>query len=953
MPKNLPLIRFSIALLIISSAIITQAQNVQKLSNGVLINLNATIPNNAKQLKLEVISDKIIHVLAGADEKLNEPLSLARVPFNSAASKWQYVQTGDIVSLKTNALIAKVSVQTGAVTFTDLTGKVILKEIPFGGKVLKETSNDGEASYRITQTFESPETEAFYGLGQHQNNIINYKGHQVELLQNNTEVAVPFLLSSKNYGLLWDNYSITKVGDIREPQLLSGLKLFAADGTAGWLTANYISKSDPKKVYSRAESDINYSFLNDQHKFPESIKLGDAKVIWEGSIASGYTGLHHFYVKYAGYTKIWIDGKQLTDNWRQAWNPATAELEVNMVKGKKYSIKIDWDPDGTESYLAINWLAPIPKAEKDQFAFTSEAGDAINYYFISGVNADEVISGYRTLTGKATILPKWAYGFWQSRERYKTQDEILNTVKEFRSRKIGLDNIVLDWSYWKVDQWGSHEFDSSRFPDPAGMMKTLHDTYKTNLMISVWGKFYENTENFKFLNKNGWMYKRNIANQQRDWIGKGYTSSFYDPLNPLAREAFWNLINKNLYSKGVDAWWMDASEPDIHSNLNIASRKEIMTGMALGSSTKYFNSYPLENAHGIYEGQRKTNPDARVFILTRSAFAGQQRYAAATWSGDIGSRWEDFRAQIPAGINFSMSGIPYWTMDIGGFAVEKRYENNIKGDDLDEFRELNARWYQYGAFVPLFRVHGQFPFREIYNIAPEDHAAYKSMLYYNKLRYKLMPYIYSVAGKTYKDNYTMMRGLAMDFGNDAAVLNIKDQFMFGPALLINPVYQRFATSRNVYLPKGAGWFDFYSNKYIAGAQTIKADAPYERIPVFVKAGSIILTGPDLQYTSEKPADPITVHIYSGQDAAFTLYEDEGTNYNYEKGAFSEIKFSYNEASKSLTISDRKGSFKDMLANRTFQIVFVGKNETDGKGLDKSPDQEVKYTGAKLQIKLKY
>ncbi|MBC7758630.1 MAG: DUF5110 domain-containing protein, partial [Phormidesmis sp. FL-bin-119] len=506
--------------------------------------------------------------------------------------------------------------------------------------------------------------------------------------------------------------------------------------------------------------------------------------------------------------------------------------------------------------------------------------------------------------------------------------------------------------YWKVDQWGSHEFDASRFPDPAGMMKTLHDTYKTNLMISVWGKFYENTENFKFLDKNGWMYKRNIANQQRDWIGKGYTSSFYDPLNPKAREAFWNLINKNLYSKGVDAWWMDASEPDIHSNLNIVSRKEIMTGMALGSSTKYFNAYPLENAHGIYEGQRKTNPDARVFILTRSAFAGQQRYAAVTWSGDIASRWEDFRAQIPAGINFSMSGIPYWTMDIGGFAVEKRYENNIKEDNLEEFRELNARWYQYGAFVPLFRVHGQFPFREIYNIAPEDHAAYKSMLYYNKLRYQLMPYIYSVAGKTYHKNYTMMRGLAMDFGADTAVLNIKDQYLFGPSLLINPVYKRFATSREVYLPKGNGWYDLYSGTYFTGGQLIKADAPYERIPVFVKEGAIILTGPDIQYTSEKPADPITVHIYSGMNGSFTLYEDEGINYNYEKGAFAEINFTYNEASKTLSISDRKGSFTGMLSERTFRIVTIGKNENGKGGLDKNPAQEIKYKGTKVELTLK-
>ncbi|RYY00221.1 MAG: alpha-xylosidase, partial [Gammaproteobacteria bacterium] len=335
--------------------------------------------------------------------------------------------------------------------------------------------------------------------------------------------------------------------------------------------------------------------------------------------------------------------------------------------------------------------------------------------------------------------------------------------------------------------------------------------------------------------QNNWLYKRNVADRQRDWIAQGYISTFYDAFNENAQKGFWNLINKRLYSKGVDAWWMDASEPDILSNVTPQKRKEQMSPMALGPAAQYLNAYPLQNAKGIYEGQRTTDPNKRVFILTRSAFAGLQRYAAATWSGDIASRWHDMKAQISAGVNFSMSGTPYWTMDIGGFAVEQRFEHPSE-KDLDEWRELQTRWYQFGAFVPLFRVHGQFPFREIFNIAPENHPAYQSMLYYDKLRYRLMPYIYSLAGAAYHNNGSIMRGLVMDFPADTTVTNLNDQYLFGPSLLINPVYNYGQREREVYLPKTAGWYNFYNGQYFDGGKRIKSDAPYERMPLFVKSG---------------------------------------------------------------------------------------------------------------------
>jgi alpha-D-xyloside xylohydrolase len=428
----------------------------------------------------------------------------------------------------------------------------------------------------------------------------------------------------------------------------------------------------------------------------------------------------------------------------------------------------------------------------------------------------------------------------------------------------------------------------------------------------------------------------------------GYESTFYDPFNKEAGEFFWNQIDVRLNRLGIDAWWLDATEPDMHSNLSLEERKINMSPTALGPGAKYFNAYSLMNSKSVYEGQRKSSPDKRVFILTRSAYAGQQRYAAATWSGDIVSRWSDFQDQIAAGINFSLSGIPYWTMDIGGFAVEQRYYN-ATGETLEEWRELNARWFQFGAFCPVFRSHGQYPFREIYNIAPENHEAYTSMVYYDKLRYRLMPYLYSLAGKSYFDDYTLMRGLVMDFNGDKKVYTIGDQYMFGPALLINPVYQYKARSRSVYLPESSGWYDFYTGNYYTGGQSLDAVAPLGRMPVFVREGSIVPTGPEIQYTSQT-AEPLTLYVFMGQEGTFELYEDENENYNYEQGHFSKIAFAYNETTRSLTIDEREGSFPGMLKERKFGIVWVNADRPVGMGLGSRPDQVVSYTGKQLTIK---
>ena len=585
----------------------------------------------------------------------------------------------------------------------------------------------------------------------------------------------------------------------------------------------------------------------------------------------------------------------------------------------------------------------------------------MDYYFIAGQNLDEVISGYRTLTGKASLYPKWTLGFWQSRERYQSSKDIEDNMKKFRDLHIPVDNIVQDWNYWKLDSWGSHEFEAARYPNPQAMLDSVH-ALNGRFMISVWPKFYDTVKNYKELDSKGWMYHQAIKDDIHDWLG--FRGSFYDAYSDGARKMFWRQMDENLYTKykfGIDAWWMDASEPNVRDCTPMWYRKALSGPTALGTSTEYFNAYSIVNADAIYNGQRSVNPNQRVFLLTRSGFAGEQRYSTATWSGDIATRWEDMRAQMTAGLNYSMAGLPFWGMDQGGFCVENRYvaaqqefdKTGKENADLKEWRELQARWNQFGCFVPLYRTHGQWPTREVWNIAPADHPAYKTIVAYDKLRYRLMPYLYSMAGMVHFKDYTMMRGLVMDFNGDDNVYDIKDQWMFGPALMACPVgeYQKY--SRNVYLPKQKGWYDFYTGKHYAGGQTIVADAPFDKIPVFVPEGSILPVGPEMEWSDQKKAELIDLYVYAGKDGSYTLYEDEGTNYNYEKGKYAMIDFKYNDAQKTVTIAARKGAFDGMLQKRRFNIVLVSDNNQQGISLAKAPKGKmVKYAGKAVTVKLK-
>ena len=938
-------------LLLAFAAFSCSQKNWEKVGPDVLIYPKNPKEKAAKAILVSPIDEEIIKVSASATKVFSREESLIVLPTTGPVS-FEVTEEADKVIVSTAKTKVEISKESGEVNFFDAGGTPILQGKEDGGTMLEPISVDGVKGYSMQQVFESSKDEALYGLGQHQANEMNYRGKNEELFQYNTKVSVPFIVSTKNYGLLWDNYSLSRFGDPRPYGQIDQLKLYNVEGKEGSLTATYVDDTQNGHIFTvRQESTIDYENLETIRNFPEGFNFDRAKITWEGKIQAEESGLFHFLLYYAGYTKIWVDGELKADRWRTAWNPSVAKFQVEMEAGQQHNLKLEWFPDGGVSYIGLKVLSPVPAGQQDDISFYSEMGDQINYYFMKGGSMDDVISRYRQLTGKAQVMPKWAMGFWQSRKRYKTQDELLSTLAEFRKRNIPIDNIVLDWSYWPVTQWGSHDFDLARFPNAEEMIKEVHDEH-AQIMISVWPKFYLGTKHYNEFNKQGWMYQQAIKDSIRDWIYPGYIGSFYDAYSDGARKLFWKQINEKLYSKGIDAWWLDATEPDILSNASIEYRKQLMNPTALGPSTKYFNAFALMNAKGIYEGQRDKNPVDRVFILTRSGFAGMQRFGTTTWSGDIGTTWGDMKAQVPAGINFSMSGLPYWTMDIGGFCVQKKFESAKEGsEEMEEWRELNTRWYQFGAFAPLFRVHGQFPFREIYNLAPETHPAYKSMLYYNKLRYRLMPYIYSITGAVYHHDYTIMRGLAMDFGKDKNVLNIADQYMFGPSLMVCPVTEYKERQREVYFPNDGAWYNLYTGEIIEGGQKLSVDAPYERMPLYVREGSILPAGPEIEYTNQKPDAPIDIYVYTGKDGSFELYEDESTNYNYEKGKFSTIRFEYSEKDNTLNVLPREGEFDGMTQNREFRVYKLSRGQAvpflSGKGFVGT----IQYNGEKTQIVL--
>ena len=852
-----------------------------------------TIQVGSDYLKLEVCDEDIIRVTYSTAADFYQRSTLATQPKRcNDTTPWELTEGTDQTTLDTAALQVRVALGTGDVTFLDRTGTSLLAE---RSRTLTPADVQGEQVLHVQQTWEQDPTEALYGLGQHQQNLMNIRDYPLDLIQYNTQIVVPFFVSSRGWGVLWDNTSYTRWGDLTD-----------------------------------------------------FVSLNDSGGNYQGQFTAESSGDYLFRTYSSGGIRLTVDGEVVIEHWRQGWLPDIDYARVTMQAGQTYALRLDFTPDIDVNIADLSYQPPVTDPATSLW---SNVGDGIDYYFVHGPEIDDVVAGYRQLTGEAPMMPKWAFGLWQCRERYETADEVLAVLDGFRSRGIPIDNIVQDWQYWVPGTWGSHEFDATRFPDPAGWIQQIHDDYSAQLMISVWPKFHLGTANFNELNDAGFIYQPNLDEGITDFTGN--EMAFYDAFSSGARGMYWSQLNDDLFSLGVDAWWLDATEPEVVEGPyeSRAEQRQLyethMHPTALGSGARMLNAYSLVNSQGIYEGQRSVAPDQRVFILTRSAFAGQQRYAAASWSGDISTTWSAFKKQIPAGLNFVVSGIPYWTMDIGGFA-----EDPALAGGGAEWEELNTRWFQYGTFTPLLRVHGQDDRtgpKEMYEFSAETYAAH---LKFDRLRYRLLPYIYSLAGEVTHQAGTIMRPLVMDFRADAGVYDIDDQYLFGPALLVNPVTTYLARERDVYLPATpGGWYDFWTGSAVAGGQTVTAAAPYDSLPLYVRAGSILPTGPELEYVTQQAADPIMLYVYAGADAAFTLYEDDGKSYAYEEGEFTRIPLHWDDAARTLTIGAREGSYTGMLTTRTFQIILVEPSRAVGFSLTPSADASLTYDGGAVSATL--
>lgn len=743
--------------------------SVAETENG----LRATIGDEV--LQVTVCDESIIHVVARPTP--NEP-PLQSQPWllppqeSCHGAKFSYSKDAANASLTTAAVKVELSLKRGNIRFSTISGTSLLNEGEAVPRTYEPAVINGENTYHVTDRFGVDATEGYYGLGQHQSGMFNYRGSTVKLAQNNTDVAIPFLISSKGYGLLWNTASLTEV----------------------------------------------------DNRFPLALTI------------------------------------------------------------------------------------------------SSLAEKSIDYFLIYGPEIDQIIHQYRNMTGHSPMLPKWAFGLFQSKDRYRSQVEILDIARRYRQEHIPVDTIVQDWFWWKNE--GDPVFNAN-FTDVPAELKQLHDEH-FHAMISTWGLFDPKSENFK----------RMIV--ERFDV---HDAHVYDATNPKARDFYWNNLNGKLFAQGWDAFWLDSAEPEEywpHMGDAILRNKHLY----IGNGAQYTNVFPLMHTLGVQEHWRATTDRKRVFLLTRSAFLGQQRVGATVWSGDVYSTFWGLSHQVPAGLNFALSGYPFWTTDIGGYWMPDQ-----QSPDSAAYQELYARWFEFGTFCPIFRTHGHRPHNEMWIYDKVEPI----LLSYDKLRYRLMPYIYSLAWRVHNDDYTMQRPLVMDWRTDPKVRDIGDQFMFGPAILVNPVLREDATEREIYLPNAPEWYDFWTGASLKGGQYVEADAPLDRIPLSVRAGSIIPLGPEIEYADEKPQGPIELRIYTGADGDFDLYSDEGDNYDYEKGVHAIIPIHWDNSSRTLTIGDRVGQYPGMPDEIAFNVVWVAPQHGTGEAVEARPDKIVRYKGAQISV----
>lgn len=742
--------------------------------------IRATIGEST--VEVTFYSPSIVRVTRYVAEHLIEAPSLSVIKKPGAFPLHEHSDSKEI-SINSDSLLVKVDKRTGQVRFCTPGGHHLLAEKEAGFQCTPITGCTNPA-YMVSQAFTVKPDEAIYGLGQHQDGIMNYRDHSVTLSQENKQVGIPFIQSINGYGLFWDNYSDTRFKD-----------------SAG------------------------------------------------------------------------------------------------------------------------------------EVSFSSEIAGREDYYFIYGGTADGVLAGFRSLTGTAPLMPRWTLGYWQSRERYTSQYQLVNTVRKYRELGVPLDGIVQDWQYWSTDDayWNSTLFGNPQFPQPGKMIDSVHAMH-AHIMISVWPSFGKQTDIYKEMKAKGLLFGF------KTWPE---TASVYNPFDSLARAIYWSYLQKNLFNLGIDAWWMDASEPELDRKDSIYKSEHCM-----GSFRSLHNAFPLATTGGVYLHQREQTSAKRVFILTRSAFAGQQRNSTAVWSGDIESSWKVLHDQISGGLNLSLCGIPYWNTDIGGFYPGGNFPN---GTEDPTYKELYVRWLQFGAFTPIFRSHGTSTPREIWQFGQKGDTAYDAIATFIGLRYRLLPYIYATAWTVTSRGTTIMRPLMMDFPLDSKACDLNDEYLFGKAILVAPITTP-EHARTVYLPKGAAWIDFWTGQQLQGGEDIKKETPLDIMPLYVKAGSILPMGPSIQYTSKNDGDPLEIRVYEGANGKFLLYEDEYDNYDYEKGQHATTLIQWNDQEKTLTIAARKGAYPGMSLSRKFTIVLVRPAHGTGQALTPKADRVIVYDGRAVTLR---
>ena len=786
------------------------------------------------------------------------------------------------LEIKAKNIIISLDKQTCKLSFADNAGKVFLSEIA-GARKLTPDSIQCEPCFSVEQSFVSPADESIFGLGQFQDGQYNLKNVTRRLTQVNTQIAIPFIYSSKGYGLLWHQYGLTDFNP--------------AD--------NFIA------LEKKEESNAGNNQMTEVTTTSGTQKISQHQSLYNGKFYVPENGIYTIFLdlgEMGNRQYVVIDGKPCIDQ-SNMWLPPTTGTLVNLKAGE-HLVQIICKSNNSPK---LSW-----KLSENITTFRSPTAKLLDYVVFYGPSADSVIASYRNLSGNAPMFPKWAYGFWQCRERYTSGKQLVETVEEFRKRSLPLDVIVQDWQYWGNRGWGVPQFDEKNYPNPSGFIKELHDL-NAHFNISIWS----NPDKNSIIGREYVAKNRFIPDTK--WL---------DYFNPETRKEYWNTLKINMFDKGVDSWWMDAVEPENDA------LKGTKTHMGIGDLFRL--TYPLMVSKAVYEGQRETSSNKRVCILTRSAFSGQQRYGVINWSGDIGGTWDVFRNQIVAGLNFTISGLPYWTTDIGGF-----FRPGFSQYTDKKYQELLTRWYQWGTFNPIFRMHGYQTETEPWKYGQTVEDNMRKML---NLRYQLLPYIYSEAWQVTKNGSTMMRAMVMDFNGDADAVKQPFEYMFGKAFLVAPIIDAGATQRDVYLPKSVDWYDFWTGKRIKGGQTIKAEAPLDKIPLFIKAGAIVPMGPIVQYSGKKTADTLEIRVYKGMNAQFDLYEDEGDNYNYERGKYTIIPFKWDEVRNTLTIGRKQGSYPGSLSNRIFNVVFV--TESDGHEITVNTiKNKVSYSGKLIEVQL--